>query len=117
MNICRYCALPVANPVKTLAYWNQTPDVCHPECKVAGEKQESVDCQVIDADCNDCRHFLRGELVKRWLSDIKDGMKTKTLTNMGIVKGRCAKLRTETEAYPHMSTGRPCFEHRRELSP
>jgi hypothetical protein len=110
---CRYCNLPVSDPVETLAYWNQTPDVCHAECKVAGERQEAIDCQIIDADCNDCKHFKRGYDVKRWLSCMVDEKPSFVLENMGINVGHCLKFNKITQAFPHMSTGRECFEHRR----
>lgn len=113
--ICRYCSLPVnlSDAVVTHSYWQGLKFVCHKDCKVTGEKGEAIDCQTIDADCNDCRHFERGELVKRWLSAIVDGKSAKKLVNMGIVKGHCANFNRPTEAYPHMSTGWECFEHRR----
>lgn len=97
MNHCRYCGKPGAT-IKTLAYWNQTPDICHPECKAAGERQEAIDCQVIDADCNDCIHFQRGQII---------GGIPKAIT------GHCGKFNKPTMAYPHFWTGRECFEHRR----
>lgn len=96
-DICRYCGKPGAS-VRTLAYWNQTPDLCHAECKSPGEKQEAIDCQVLDADCNDCVHFQRGKIIG------------------GIPKafsGHCLKFDRPTTAYPHFWTGRECFEHRR----
>lgn len=100
--------------VKTLTYWNQVPFFCHAECKKSGELQEAIDCQTLDADCNDCKHFKRGQIVERWLSDMFNGKCIYRLTNMGIVKGHCLKLNQPTEAYPHMSTLRTCFEHRRD---
>lgn len=112
MNLCRYCGKEGAL-VKTLAYWNQTECLCHPECKQEGEKQEAIDCQTIDADCNDCRFFQRGELVKQLLSAMRNKMVVMVWVNMGIVKGHCLKFNRPTEAYPHMSTGRECFEHRK----
>jgi len=97
---CRYCnkLIDDADWVTTLAYWNQTPDVCHSGCKQSGERQEAIDCQTIDADCNDCKHFKRGQIIG------------------GIPKaisGRCLLDDTVTYAYPHFWTGKECFEHRR----
>lgn len=113
--ICRYCSKPIeaGREVKTLAYWNQTPDICHVECKQPGEKQEALDCQTIDADCNDCIFFQRGEVVKKLLSAIVDGKPTMVLTNMGCVTGYCSLFDGATMAYPHQWTGRQCFHHRR----
>lgn len=100
MNPCRYCDKPIeGEPARTLAYWSQTPCVCHPECKQAGERQEAIDCQTIDADCNDCKHFERGSEIVR---SIPKGF-----------SGRCAKFDRPTAAYPKTWTGRECFEHRR----
>lgn len=110
---CRYCNQEVTTPIKTLSYWNQHPFICHVECKVSGERQEAIDCQTIDADCNDCKYFQRGEVVKRWLSAMINKKAGVLLVNMGIIKGHCLKFDRPTEAYPHASTGWDCFEHRR----
>ena len=106
---CRYCEKPIEQEqsIRTLAYWQQTPDVCHVACKQAGERQEALDCQVIDADCNDCKHFKRGLVgVQRWagLGFVNDTT---------IVAGHCLQYEKPTTAYPHSWTGRDCFEHRR----
>lgn len=111
---CRYCSNWIDGPVATtLAYWNQTPDACHPECKTDGEKREAFECQLLDADCNDCKYFRRGYNVQRWLSTMIDKKPAWVLTNMGINRGICNKFNKPTEAFPHMSTGRACFEHRK----
>lgn len=115
MNTCRYCSNPVepADAVRTLSYWNQHEYVCHAACKNDGERQEAIDCQTIDADCNDCKHFKRGELVKRWLAGMVDGKSKNILVNMGFARGHCLRFDTPTIARPHMSSGLHCFEHRR----
>lgn len=97
-DICRYCSLPVdaTDAVTTHSYWQGLPFVCHKACKEAGVKQEAFDCQTIDADCNDCRHFRRGQLVGK---EVWDGL--------------CQKYDCETRAYPKKWTGHECFEHRR----
>ena len=107
---CRYCHSPVddSDCVTTLAYWNQTPDVCHSGCKQEGEKQEAIECQVIDADCNDCKHFKRNGRT----NEVKG-----TATTMGAkatsVWGDCLKLGKPTTGHPHFWSGKECFEHRR----
>ncbi len=55
--------------------------------------------QTIDADCNDCRHFQRGQMTKR----------------LGHVEfaGRCLRFDCSTTAYPMQFTGHGCFEHRK----
>lgn len=100
--ICRYCSKPVApaDAVVTHSYWQGMKFVSHKACKVAGEKAEALECQTIDADCNDCRHFRRGQLVGK-----------------EVWSGHCQKYDRETRAYPKKWTGRECFEHRRAESP
>jgi len=117
MSVCRYCERPVdeLDAVKTLPYWNYSQSelalsefVCHAGCKISGEKQEAYDCQVIDADCNDCRYFLRAAPgIPKWT-----GRNFTLCTN--IVNGWCARFSRITCAWPHSWTGRECFVHRRE---
>lgn len=119
MSACRYCDKPLAeaDAVKTLAYWNQTPDVCHKDCKAAGEKQEAFDCQVIDADCNDCRHYKRGKLAPKVISDMKtpDGRSVQVTHQPNvIIGGHCLKFDRPTLANPNKWSGWECFEHRRK---
>lgn len=85
--------------VETLAYWNQMPDVCHVECKMLGERQEAIYCQTVDADCNDCKHFKRGQEIPRSIPK--------------SFAGTCLKFNHPTTAHPHWWTGKECFEHRR----
>jgi len=58
-----------------------------------------IEMQTIDADCNDCRHFKRGQMVRR----------------LGHVEfqGHCLKFDVPTTAYPMQFTGHECFEHRK----
>lgn len=95
--ICRYCDKPVENGVTTHSYWNAIPFLCHAECKDAGYKQEAYECQVLDADCNDCKHFQRGPMLSK-----------------GAWEGVCLKDNTPTKAYPNFASCHPCFEHRRQ---
>ncbi len=114
--ICRYCSKPVSEPMKTLAYWNQTQDVCHDECKVAGERQEAIDCQVIDSDCNDCKHYQRGKLADKIVSKLHkpNGEIVDVIFQPNeIYGGRCLRFNKTVSAFPHTFTGRQCFEHRR----
>jgi hypothetical protein len=113
MTICRYCDKPVETPVVTHSYWGGLPFQCHAECKQAGQRQEAFDCQCIDADCNDCKHFKRGSLEERWLSCIENDVAAMKLVNMGFFHGHCLKFDRPTEANPKKWTGRECFEHRR----
>ena len=125
---CRYCNQPITEQAilthayaYCYAYWDfgQTESrqqfLCHAECKIEGIKSEAFDCQMIDADCNDCRHFQRGQVVKRWLSCIENKKPSMRLVNMGIITGHCAKFNRPTTAQPNKWTGLECFEHRRAL--
>lgn len=100
MNTCRYCnqSIDDLDKVKTLAYWFGTEFVSHRHCQLQGEKQEAIDCQIIDADCNDCKYFVRGQRI----DSVPKGQ-----------RGQCLKFNKPTVAYPHTWTGRDCFEHRR----
>lgn len=110
MITCRYCDKEVSEPdaTKTLSYWNAQEFVCHRSCKESGERDEAFDCQVIDADCNDCKYFLRAQAgIPRWT-----GRQFMISTN--IVNGWCARFYRITRAWPHSWTGRECFTHRRQ---
>ena len=97
---CRYCSsiLTLEDATTTLSYWNQFVFFCHKICKQSGERQEAIDCQTIDASCNDCKHFQRGKII---------GGIPKTFD------GHCLKFDKPTVAYPHYWHGKECFEHRR----
>lgn len=87
-------------------YWYQPSDPDHKcDCReLTGE--DIIAMQTIDADCNDCIHFERGELVTE-----ADGVR---LGKSGqYFKGRCLKFNRPTTAHPGQYTGMPCFEHRR----
>lgn len=74
-------------------YWKGCWAGTHKECQMADLVKE---CQTIDADCNDCKHFERKERVSNQ-----------------IFKGNCLKLNKETTAYPNFCSGHECFEHRK----
>lgn len=116
--LCRYCSLAVedADAVTARSYWGGLPFVSHRACKQAGERQEALDCQTIDADCNDCRHFKRGSVIKRNLSCMVDGKAGTVLVNMGMINGHCLKFDRPTIAQPNKWSGLECFEHRRGLA-
>lgn len=115
--ICRYCSQPITGqPVNTQAYWGATPDVCHAECKQAGVRQEAFDCQVIDADCNDCKHYQRGKLAPKVISKLHtpDGRIVNVIHQPNVFKdGHCLRFDKPMLAFPNKWTGRECFEHRR----
>lgn len=121
---CRYCNQPIKSAITTprtgdgtvtYAYWSHTPDVCHAQCKVEGIKREAFECQVIDADCNDCRHFKRGKLAELLISLTKtpDGRWVEIRHQPDLFHGHCIKFDRPTPAQPNKWTGMECFEHRR----
>ena len=61
-------------------------------------KEDIIEMQKIDADCNDCKHFKRGEFVR--------------LVALKAFDGHCMKFNKPTRAYPVQYTGHECFEHR-----
>lgn len=99
--ICRYCKGSVipSEAIITHAYWGGSKFVCHTQCKQQGEKSEAYDCQCIDSDCNDCRHYQRGRLDPK-------------IKNV-FIDGHCLKFDKTTLAQPNKWTGHECFEHRR----
>ena len=119
--LCRYCnqSIQPGEAVVTYAYWDTRPVEdrqkfwCHAGCKDAGVRAEAFECQLIDADCNDCRHFQRGEVVKRWLSCMENKKPSMALVNMGWITGHCQKFNRPTVAQPNKWSGLECFEHRR----
>lgn len=118
-NLCRGCGavIEAAQFAVWHTYWGAMLAPCHAACREAGMKAEAYECQCIDADCNDCRHFKRGEVIKRWLSCMEDGKPSMRLVNMGLVTGHCLKLNLPVMAQPNKWSGLPCFEHRRSPQP
>ena len=102
VGVCRYCKKEVSEytATSTNSYWHAYEDICHKDCKDAGIKNEAYDCQCIDADCNDCRHFKRGEYIG---------------TPYKYAKGTCIKFNKPTNAFALTCTDHKCFEHRRGL--
>jgi hypothetical protein len=114
---CRYCNKPLTDAgVVTRSYWSALEFRCHAECKVAGERQEAINCQTIDADCNDCRHYKRGRLAHHVISNVTtpDGRVVEIGHRPNIfVDGLCLKFNRPTVAQPNKWSGFECFEHRR----
>lgn len=116
---CRYCGLSIADSerVITHSYWQGLPFPCHKACKDQGVKDEAYQCQVEDADCNDCKHFKRvwqANLQREW--SLNNRREWVVLTFQPEVwHGLCLKFNRPTEAYPKKWTGRVCFEHRSHL--
>lgn len=112
---CRYCGLEIiSDEVITHSYWGGFPFPCHKSCMEAGIKQEAFDCQVIDADCNDCKHYKRGHLVYPIVSRLgtRDGV-VEVSHQPNAFTGTCLKFNKPTLAQPNKWSGFACFEHRR----
>lgn len=95
---CPKCRLPIGGNEKWItSYWGNCKLPYHEVClPTKAETEESKRlCKEIDSDCNDCRHFSRGE----WLSK-------------GVCSGRCTKFDKPTEARPNFYSGKECFEMR-----
>lgn len=113
--LCRYCNQTIAfgELAFVVSYWKNVTHPCHAKCKSEGAAREAIECQTIDADCNDCKHFKRDFSVTRNLSCMKNGKQSTQLVHMGIIEGQCLKFNKPTQAFPNKWTGRECFEHRR----
>lgn len=81
-----------------MGYWAWGEYPCHKSCKEEGYKQEAYLCQCIDADCNDCKFFQRGEYVK---------------PPYKCFRGYCSKLNKPTVAFAVTATNHECFVHRK----
>jgi hypothetical protein len=90
-------------------YWQALWAPCHEGCRDVGMKEESYECQCIDADCNDCRHFQRGVTVPHDAETNKNAF----LPLIGGVKGNCLKRSENVVANPKRASCNECFEHRR----
>jgi len=120
--LCRYCSKPVsdADAAVTHSYWQGMKFLCHKNCKAAGEKSEALECQTLDADCNDCRHYKRGTSAPTQISRYKNhkGEWVEIVYKPEIwIGGHCLKFDKPTTAYPKKWTGHECFEHRRGEPP
>ncbi len=65
------------------------------------DAEDILAMQTIDADCNDCGYFKRGEMIKG--------------PGLTSFRGHCLKFDKPTRAYPMQYTGHECFEHRRAI--
>ncbi|MCP3686713.1 MAG: hypothetical protein GY861_29090 [bacterium] len=99
--VCRYCKKPIKGeePYPCFSYWSSYEFWCHKECYKDGNSKEAYNCQCIDADCNDCKYFNRGKMLKKGRASIWEG--------------QCVKKKTKVKAYPNFCSNHPCFVHRR----
>lgn len=96
---CRYCGKEVKqeDSVVTYSYWNALLAISHKECKEEGFKEEAYECQKIDANCNECKHFIRG-----------------AKANPTGHYGMCGKFNKAVVAHSNNAQGNDCFIHRRD---
>lgn len=116
-NLCRGCGavIEAAQFAVWHTYWGAMLAPCHAACREAGMKAEAYECQCIDADCNDCRHYKRGSIAPKIVSKLRrtDGRIEMVTHQPNWIDGWCDKLNKPTVAQPNKWSGLPCFEHRR----
>lgn len=97
-NICHSCKQPIEAKDFTvkISYWTAIWLPSHKAC--AQDLASIIECQTIDADCNDCKHFKRDKVV-----------------NEGTILGTCLKYGDAVYAHPNFCSGHKCFEHRRAV--
>ena len=95
--ICRFCKKGDTDDVY-FSYWRAIKFPCHTACKAKGVAEEAYECQLIDADCNDCKNFRRGR-------------QTKT---KGCWYGWCDKKDIDVVALVNFASSYDCFEHRKD---
>jgi hypothetical protein len=90
-DVCQLCGGRISEEdfAVGFGYWKPIFLPYHQKCVSDGYKERALLCQQIDADCNDCKHFLR-----------KDGL--------------CLKLNKPTGALSNFCSGYTCFQHRKE---
>lgn len=113
---CRYCDKLIEGPsTKTFSYWSKVEFACHPECKEAGERAEALECQTIDADCNDCRYFQRIRTAAKLheFSMSEEGEWVEITHQPQYAEGHCFRFNQPALAQPNKWSGIICFEHRR----
>lgn len=118
--VCYYCKKEITGEsIPARFYWtkNKTGEKrSHPECLREGFALQCYECQCIDADCNDCKFFVRGERKG-------DGIFTGACTSPNGAQEAQRKNAYETQddrlarkvwAFTAFASGRPCFVHRKD---
>lgn len=98
-NLCHACKKPVTKETITVysSYWKAIWFPCHKDCLQAYAQENSYLCQCLDASCNDCKHFERGDRIDKRSSN-----------------GHCRKLDKPTIAIVNWPMHMECFEHRKD---
>lgn len=99
-NVCGWCDNKITDATFDYfgGYWQ--PNLWRPVhkwCKSEYKNFEAIECQTIDADCNDCKYFIRG----------KEAAK-------GVWHGECSKFNKPTIANSVFASGHTCFVHRKQ---
>lgn len=104
--ICRWCKNEIEekDAVVQSGYWFPSFYLGHKDCRVTGYAQDVYEQQLIDMDCNECKHFNA----------------TASTDSFGNRPGKCLKLNKTTYAYPagqvcNAGLHDDCFEHRKSL--
>lgn len=140
---CKHCGKEITSDEfdYNASYW--TPNTWRPyhkSCKKDAVTQEAIACQTIDANCNDCKYFKRGEVEseltedhsflavkfwienseeRRWIKGDEEIVKDLTLTRLAKIgdkvrfNGFCEKRNIAVHAQSNTSTSYECFQHRK----
>lgn len=79
------------------SYWKAVWFPCHKDHLQELTQENNYLCQVLDASCNDCKYFERGERIDNRSSN-----------------GMCKKLDTPVVAIVNWPMHMDCFEHRKD---
>lgn len=96
---CNRCGKSGAK--RSRGYWSAGAFWCE-EHQPNLTAEDIFEMQKIDADCNDCRHFQRGEMTKPG--------------GLTCFLGFCKKFAKPAKAWPMQYSGHECFEHRKEAA-
>lgn len=71
---------------------------CHRQCREGQTRYEHRECQMIDMNCNDCRHLRRKPMA----------------SGVQVLSGECVRLKKDVSFLPRtcMPQNASCFEHR-----
>ena len=115
-DVCKYCKQKIEESDFTISssYWNNFWEGCHKNCKEEGDKQEEIECQEIDANCNECKYFER----KGFDENLEDKQgkgyidRGKLFNTIGCYFGLCKKFNKKVTATRNICQGNKCFIHR-----
>lgn len=91
------------------SYWNATWIPTHKECKQLLSKDTAYECQVVDANCNDCKFFISKKTHKSRSDSWRTGECKKGNANMKLFSDKYPAI-----AQPNFCQGNDCFVHRKD---